>query len=393
MIYVGIDIGKSSHWIALCDDSGKPIGKPTSFAEDRHGYLKMKQILDGHDIALVVMEATGHYWRNIFTNLLTNNIPVALVNPLRTYHFAAQNLRRAKTDSIDAATIAQFAAMHKPDPLPIAENNRQELKELVALRDRMVQDKGDRMRQLHRAIDLVFPEFREHLTLDTRLAWQVLLTYPTATAFQEDVVDKLAAMRSGRHRVRADRAQKLIGAARHSVAAHDGLVWQHRVQFCCQDLLTLQKRIALLDKELEQAMQDSKVGEMLLTIPGIGTQSAATILAAVGDPSLFKNARTFAAYAGVVPRINHSGRRQPHQAGICRTGHANLRRKLWMPTLIAVQKNPVLKAFYDRLRARGKPAKVALVAAMRKLLTIVYAVARNKTPFISTIPLLQGAEA
>jgi len=51
-IDVGIDIGKACHWIALCDESGKPIGKPMSFAEDRHGYLKMKRILDGHSLAI-----------------------------------------------------------------------------------------------------------------------------------------------------------------------------------------------------------------------------------------------------------------------------------------------------------------------------------------------------
>jgi hypothetical protein len=62
-------------------------------------------------------------------------------------------------------------------------------------------------------------------------------------------------------------------------------------------------------------------------------------------------------------------------------GHAELRHALWMPVLVAVRTNPWLRQHYRRLRANGKPAKVALVAAMRKLLHAIYAVARDRQPF------------
>ena len=62
-------------------------------------------------------------------------------------------------------------------------------------------------------------------------------------------------------------------------------------------------------------------------------------------------------------------------------GNARLRRALWMPTLSAVRVNPWVRAYYQRLRAVGKPAKVALLPAMRKLLTAVYSVARHRRPF------------
>ena len=60
-----------------------------------------------------------------------------------------------------------------------------------------------------------------------------------------------------------------------------------------------------------------------------------------------------------------------------------MRTALWMPTLSAVRRNPWLRAFYERLRAAGKPPKLALVAAMRKLLLAVYVTARNLRPFVS----------
>jgi hypothetical protein len=71
-------------------------------------------------------------------------------------------------------------------------------------------------------------------------------------------------------------------------------------------------------------------------------------------------------------------------------GHAALRAKLWMPTLTAVQKNPWLRPYYERLRARGKLPKVALIAAMRKLLIAVYYVATHRQPFTSQ-PRLAGS--
>ncbi len=74
------------------------------------------------------------------------------------------------------------------------------------------------------------------------------------------------------------------------------------------------------------------------------------------------------------------------RAGLAPTGHARLRKSLWMPVLGAVRRNPVLKAFYQRLRAEGKLPKVALVAAMRKLLHIVYSVAKNRRPFVPQFP-------
>ena len=62
-------------------------------------------------------------------------------------------------------------------------------------------------------------------------------------------------------------------------------------------------------------------------------------------------------------------------------GNARLRMALWMPVLGAVRRNPWLRAFYERLRAAGKPAKLALIAAMRKLLHAIYSVAKNRRPF------------
>jgi transposase len=88
---------------------------------------------------------------------------------------------------------------------------------------------------------------------------------------------------------------------------------------------------------------------------------------------------------GVVPALKQSGKRSSSRAGLSPIGNARLRAALWMPTLTAVQKNPWLKAYHERLRARGKLPKVAIVACLRKLLTAVHAVAKRRRPFVPEV--------
>ena len=78
------------------------------------------------------------------------------------------------------------------------------------------------------------------------------------------------------------------------------------------------------------------------------------------------------------------------RASLTPIGAARLRAKLWMPVLTAVRTNPWLRAYYERLIARGKLPKVALVAAMRKLLHVVYSVATHRRPFVSHLVAEEG---
>jgi transposase len=109
--------------------------------------------------------------------------------------------------------------------------------------------------------------------------------------------------------------------------------------------------------------------------------SAVRLLGELGDPARFANGAALAAYVGVVPATSTSGARQPKSANISPVGHARLRRALWMPTLTAVRCNPWLRAFYERLIARGKKPKVALIAAMNKLLRAIWRVCHDRRPF------------
>jgi len=151
--------------------------------------------------------------------------------------------------------------------------------------------------------------------------------------------------------------------------------------FLCQDLDRLRAKLRELHHELEQRITAHQVGSLLKTIDGLGTCAAARIVAAVGDPARFRDGAAFAAYVGAVPGTHESGLRRPGSASLCPLGNARLRHALYMTTLGAVRRNPWLKEYYERLRGRGKIPKVALLAAMRKLLTAVYSVAKHRQPF------------
>lgn len=391
MRFVGIDIASERHVIAAVDAQSATVIGSTSFTEDAAGYRKLFELLGAATDTLVVMEATGHYWKNLFAQLATHHFAVALINPLRSRRYAEEDLARTKTDAIDALGLARFGAEKRPTATMLTDTATDELRELVRHRDRLVQDFGDRVRQLHRLVDLGFPEFTRFVrTLDSELATAILHECPTARSFESISLKRLARMRyDGRHLVGEELAGALLEAAKVSVGQHHGAAYRIQVRHICEDLDLWRRRLRDLDRSIEDKLAEHEVGTLLTTIAGIGPHTAARLIAELGDPARFESGRALAAYLGVVPGLKHSGKRHPLRAGLAPIGHARLRAALWMPTLTAVRKNVWLQRYYDRLRARGKLPKVALVACMHKLLFAVHSVARHRRAFI---PRLEPAE-
>jgi len=387
MRFAGIDIASETHVVAIVDAQGAVELKATSFAEDAAGYQKVLALLGNPKEVLIAMEATGHYWKNLFAVLAATGHSIALVNPLRTHRFAGVDLERTKTDAIDALGIARFAANKRPPATPLPDALAEELRELVHLRERLLQDFGDRVRQLHRLVDLGFPEFTRYVrTLDSQLATAILRDYPTAAAYRGVSVRRLAGLRyDARHQVGLDLARTLIDAARRSVGQHHSATYRLQIRYACDDLDVLRHRLRDIDRDIDAKLRQHEVGRLLTTIHGIGPQTAACLIAELGDPAHFRNAPALAAYVGTIPGLKQSGKRRTLHAGLTPVGNARLRAALWMPTLTAVRFNPWLRAHYQRLRARGKLPKVALVACMHKLLFAIYAVAKHRRPFVATL--------
>jgi transposase len=394
MRFVGIDIASETHVVAVVGANSEVEVKPTAFAEDSTGYQKLFAVLGTPGEVLVAMEATGHYWKNLFAALATAGFAVALLNPLRTHRFAGEELERTKTDAIDALGIARFAAQKHPVATPLPDAATEELRELVRLRERLLQDFGDRVRQLHRLVDLGFPEFTRYVhSLDSELASAILHDYPTAAAFRGVSAKRLAGLRyDQRHRVGPELARTLIDAAQSSVGRHHSAAYRVQVRYLCEDLDLLRRRLRELNRDIDGKLREHEVGSLLTTIDGIGPTTAARLIAELGDPAHFRTPSALAAYVGVIPGLKQSGKQKRARAGLTPLGNARLRAALWMPTLTAVRKNPWLRSYYEQLRARGKLPKVALVACMHKLLFAVYTVAKHRRPFVPK-PAITGVHA
>ncbi len=179
-----------------------------------------------------------------------------------------------------------------------------ELRELVRLRTRYVDEHSDRMRQLHRAVDLGFPEFTRHVRMNTVLAAALLARYPTAKSFARVSIRKLARLAyDARHQVGEVLARKLIETAKISVGSHHSEAYELQVKYTCSDMEVLRNRVKQLDQDIEHKLQTHEVGKLLTTIDGIGARTAACLVAELGDPSRFRDAAALASYVGVVPRL------------------------------------------------------------------------------------------
>lgn len=102
MRFVGIDVAAERHVVATVDESGAVLLKPTAFTEDAQGYQKLLSLLGPAPDTVVALEATGHYWKNLFAAMVAAGFAVGLLNPLRPRRFAGEKLQRTQTGAIDA---------------------------------------------------------------------------------------------------------------------------------------------------------------------------------------------------------------------------------------------------------------------------------------------------
>jgi transposase len=153
-----------------------------------------------------------------------------------------------------------------------------------------------------------------------------------------------------------------------------------------EHLRWLERELATLEVEIAAHIRQSPLwrdkDNLLQSVPGIGPRVSSLLLASLPELGAL-NRREVAALVGVAPLNNDSGKHR----GV-RTiwgGRAHVRGPLYMATLVATRHNPLIKAFYQRLVAAGKPKKVALIAAMRKLLTILNSMMRERRPWTPTL--------
>ncbi len=150
----------------------------------------------------------------------------------------------------------------------------------------------------------------------------------------------------------------------------------------------LKKEIKATEEKIEQHINNyaalKKNAELLKSIPGIGEVTTSKALAFFGNVTQFDNAKQVAAFIGLNPQHAQSGT-SLNYCHISKTGDAELRKMFYMPALVAIQRDPDIRAFYEKLLAKGKAKKVGICAVMRRLVHIIYGVLKSQKPFNSVL--------
>lgn len=300
---VGVDISKADFHACLLQGDKRAR---KSFPNVATGYRQFLRWLDNRKAVNVhvCMEATGAYWRGLAMALHEGAVTVSVINPSRTALFARSQLRRTKTDRVDAEMIAEFCLTQRPDSWQPPAKETLELRGLLTYRDLLVADRTalkQALAQIYASKDLQRLHTKQLKAIDQSIC--------------------------------AIEAQIRSLLKRHAVIA---------------------AQVAALE-----------------AIEGIGFITAATIVAKLPANRL-RSPKAAAAYTGLAPSERRSGTSIHGKARICKTGDSELRKALYMPALVASKHNPILHKFAQRLKERGKPAKVIIVAVMRKLIELAF---------------------
>jgi transposase len=407
---VGIDVAKQAHVVcALEAPSGAVQHKPSRIEATAEGYglllswLQTWRAESGPETVLIGLEATGVLWEPLYDALTHAGYRVLVLNPRQTASWGASLGLRAKTDSVDALTIARglLAGLARASTLP--SESIQALRALTRARRDLIQARTAGRQRLHDELIVVFPEFPRLLAqlpgspdLGNPAVLQVLSRYSSAQALagaEADVVRATLETASAKAWGGAE-AQTLQVAARTSAAstravAARGLV----VRTFAQQVLSLQVQIAELEAAIRALLEEDADGQRLQEIPGIGPNGAATIRAELGDVARFSCVDEIVAYAGLDPRTHQSGAffGQKH---LSKRGPGALRHALYLAAFVAARCAPEWRMRYQRLLDRGRAKKEAFNILARALLRVIYHLLRTGEAYdptrLNSQPALAG---
>ena len=392
---VGIDTARYGHHVSLLDEQKRTVAPAFHFTETADGYRKFQAVLDKlarkhPQLHLHIhVDAAGQYAENLLQWLhqLEFQTTISVGQPARNKAYRQVHFDKRKADPAESMACARFAIVERPPATPHNPPEFRQLRDTVALLEANSKQQTRLVNQLHGLLARVFPEFAVHVQdLSARWVLSLLDKYPTPEKMARAKPQSLLQIPY----FPADKAPLLQAAAATSLASNQGSIAEQLVRQKVRAIRAQKAESADLKKLLEQAWEALPEGpyRRVRTIPGIGLQTAAALVAKIVDIDRFPTASSLVGYFGVFPEEVHvSGtdrRGHPKQGTemhMSRKGNDLVRRLLYTAAQCAVIWNPPVKAQFARLRAEGKDYNVTLGHCMAKLLRQAFAVWKKDVDF------------
>ena len=377
MIYVGIDVAKDKHDCAIVDGRGEVIARPFRIKNSLEGFTELIQRIDSvtpnRSEVEIGLENTGHYSGNI-VRYLSNLFMVKTINPLLTAkQKKAGTLRKTKTDKIDAVEIATMLVTGNGfKPVISIPHDSEELKSLTRYREALVKRRSIEKNSIKRLVNILFPEYEKFIKdVHRKTSYAILHEYPGKEYFavcRTPALTKLLRFAS-KGRYGEDLAFRLREAAKDSI----GVVSEAK----SYELRRTINRINSLSREIVEV--EAKISEIVLaanppvlSIPGVGSNTAAIIMGEIGDFSRFDGPEKILAFSGMTPSTYQSGKYASKHGRMEKRGSHLLRHALFQAAKSVCMFDPTFGDYLVKKRSEGKPYCVAVSHAAKKLVRLTY---------------------
>lgn len=387
MICVGIDVAKSKHDCFIISSEGEILADVFTVTNNAEGFSTLFETIQRcartNEKIKVGLEATGHYSYNILRFLLDKGLHTFVINPLHTNLYRKSlTLRKTKTDRIDARTIATMLMSDvELKSYTDTSYHNEELKSLTRYRFDRVRERAKLKTSVSRLVCILFPELEGLVSnLHSNSMYELLSEFPGAKQIANAHLTHLKALleKASRGCYGREKAVEIREAARRSVGtvmAAKSLELKQTIQL----IRVLDTEIEEIEAAIKEIMDE--LNSPIVTIPGIGEQTAAVITAEVGDFSAFSSPDKLLAYAGMSPSTYQSGQLTSSHAHMEKRGSKYLRTALFGAAERVCQWEPSFRAYLAKKRAEGKHYYVAISHAARKLVRLIFALIKNNSPY------------
>ena len=392
MYFVGIDIAKKTHQAAIICSDGKLIGKPFKFPNTVDGFNLFLEKLTAVNTDLsqfeIGMEATGHYWLNLYTWLSDKSFRLHVINPLQSDALRNLYIRKTKTDSVDAKIIADVIRIGQYSETQLADENIIALRDLNRQRFYLVDMAADLKRKIIAMMDRIFPEYQDFFSdMFGKTSVQIMKEYTSPEQILQIPTERLTQLlkKASRGRFTETKAKELKALAANSFAA---LLSSEMTTLLIRQML---EQLDLLEKQIADiehiiAAQFVQFNTNLTTIPGIGTILGAIILSEIGDINRFDKPKQLIVHAGIDPSVKQSGNFVGTQSHMSKRGSPYLRRALWLAAVVAVNHDELFKYLFQQKMNAGKTYSQAMGYICHKLLNTVFAILKTGEEYKPVYP-------